>query len=589
MSTRFSSLFSGIALGLVVATPVFAATPSTDAVERDIIMSCRTAELPAYRTALDAALTEMRASITGQWRRQVDFRIRAATAARRAAVRNTLAQSTRQLDAALDRFAKSQTSNLEVDTNGALDIYLRLEDDAEDQGLERWADRGASYRELDAVLTRLERTLRTYAVARDRATITRVWNDTRKQAEGAFAQSRVAARELFVEEMDTCVYASPEDTMNDEKEEYSKEDYSSDAKKTDDKSTSDTSAFRVTSITLDTVSDYVSACSQKVMARAHIYTNGVGRTSGYFLFHDGVRSPEIVADTDAMGHTYTQFQREFSPTSGSFTNGNVKYIITSPNAFESNRADFKIECQGSNNPTATTETKADARLAVDGKSEVNACGMHRYTFTGTISYGAAGDVKYYWLRSDGVRSENQTVTFTGAGTKVVSQAWDLGISYSGWIRLMIIMPNQTQAQADFRLIQNCASASTDTSANSSKSLITPPASDASSKAAVEPVAPSVRAEAMVTSRSEVVACGGYTFQFKGNISGDVGSKVTYRWQRSDGAMSPENTIILENTTQGVSESWNLSGSTAGWARLLVSYPASVTSNQASFNFVESCK
>lgn len=575
MSTRFSSLFSGIALSFVVATPVFAATPSTDAVERDIIMSCRAAELPAYRTAIDAALAEMRASISGQWRRQVDFRVRAATAARRAAVRNALAQSTRQLDAALDQFEKSQNGNLEVDTNGALDAYLRLEDEAEDRGLERWADRGASFQALDVVLTRLERTLRTYAVARDRATITRVWNDTRKQAQGAFAQSRVAAREMFVEEMDACVYASPEDETA-EPEEYTKEGYPT---KTDTKSSTDTSAFRVTSIALDTVSDYVSACSQKVMARAHIYTNGVGRTAGYFLFHDGVRSPEIIADTDAMGHTYAQFQREFSPASGSFTNGNVKYIITSPNAFESNRADFKIECQGSTNPTATTDAKADARLVVDGKSEVNACGMHRYTFTGTITYSAAGDVKYYWLRSDGARSENQTVTFMGAGSKVVSYAWDLGTTYNGWVRLMIIMPNQTQAQADFKLIQNCG-----TTTDGGTSTTTPPAtSDTSAKTT------SIRAEAMVTSKSEVTACGGYTFQFKGNISGNVGSKVTYRWQRSDGAMSPENTIILENTTQSVSEAWNLFGSTSGWMKLLISYPESTMSNQASFNFVESCK
>lgn len=581
MSTRFSSLFSGIALGLVVATPIFAATPPTDALERDIVMSCRAAELPAYRAALDASLTEMRTSISDQWRRQVDFRVRAARAARRAAVQRTLAQSTRQLETALNQFAKSQTGNLEVDTNGALDAYLRLNDEAQDNALENWANRKASFQAINVVLTRLERTLRTYAVTRDRAIITRVWNDTRKQTEGAFVQSRVAAREMFIEKMNDCVYASPEDEMM-ETDEYMKEEYTT---KTDDKSAADTSAFRVTNITLDTVSDYVSACSQKVTARAHIYTNGVGRTSGYFLFHDGVRSPEIIADTDAMGHTYAQFQREFSSASGSFTNGNVKYIITSPNALESNLAYFKIECQGSSNPTSTTETKADARLVVDGKYEVNACGMHRYNFTGTISYGAAGDVKYYWLRSDGVRSENQTVAFTGAGTRVVSQAWDLGINYNGWIRLMIVAPNQTQAQADFRLIQNCGSA-----ADSNKPAITPPAAaDTSVKPDAEPAAPSVRAEAMVTSRSEVMACGGYTFQFKGNISGDVGSKVTYRWQRSDGAMSPENSIILENTTQGVSESWNLSGSTAGWVRLLVSHPASVTSNQASFNFIESCK
>ena len=454
MHTRFTSFVSGLTLSVLLAGPVFAQTPVDAAAPQDpqdLIMSCRETTVPTYQSSLDAAVLALRGSIINEWKHQVGFRLNAARPARRALTERALAQAGAQLDAAINQFAKTQNGGLTKDVGVAIDSYVRLDDQAEQDALTRWSDRTVSFQALNTALTRAERSLRLYASTRDRVTLSAVWNATRKQAEETFTQSRDDARQQFVSNMDDCISGVKADDYS----EVPATDTSSTDKSTDGTTTSkDTSTkptgFAVTSINLDTASDYASTCSQKITARARIYTNGVGRTVGHFVYQDGVTSPEIVADTDAAGATYAQDQRTFSASSAAFSSGWVKYVITSPNSFTSDRADFKIQCQGTTTPQpsntpATGDAKADARLLVDGKAEVNTCGAYRYTFTGTITYGAAGTVKYYWLRSDGSASSPETVTFYGPGTKTISTTWDLSSTYAGWVRQRPRrLPRQTQ-------------------------------------------------------------------------------------------------------------------------------------------------
>ena len=83
------------------------------------------------------------------------------------------------------------------------------------------------------------------------------------------------------------------------------------------------------------------------------------------------------------------------------------------------------------------------------------CGTHRFTFTGSISNGLPGDVKYQWVCSDGVTSAMQVMTFTAAGSNPVSYVWDVSDNFSGWLKLVLVSPNSAQAEADISLTQNC--------------------------------------------------------------------------------------------------------------------------------------
>jgi hypothetical protein len=65
----------------------------------------------------------------------------------------------------------------------------------------------------------------------------------------------------------------------------------------------------------------------------------------------------------------------------------------------------------------------------------------------------------------------------------------------------------------------------------------------------------------------------------------------YRWERSDGVVSPETVIAAEKAgTYSASESWTLSGTNyAGWVRLHVLSPSDMASNQAAFTLTQACK
>lgn len=66
------------------------------------------------------------------------------------------------------------------------------------------------------------------------------------------------------------------------------------------------------------------------------------------------------------------------------------------------------------------------------------------TFYANIWTNDAGTVTYYWLRSDGSQSAEETLTYTGDGYQTVSDTWTLGSSgslISGWEKMYIDAPN----------------------------------------------------------------------------------------------------------------------------------------------------
>jgi hypothetical protein len=81
-----------------------------------------------------------------------------------------------------------------------------------------------------------------------------------------------------------------------------------------------------------------------------------------------------------------------------------------------------------------------------------------FTFFANILTNNAGTVTYYWQRSDGSRTSENTLTFSNAGNQLVSDAWTLGspsASISGWDQIYIDQPNhQLWGPVNFSLVCN---------------------------------------------------------------------------------------------------------------------------------------
>lgn len=79
-----------------------------------------------------------------------------------------------------------------------------------------------------------------------------------------------------------------------------------------------------------------------------------------------------------------------------------------------------------------------------------------------------------------------------------------------------------------------------------------------------------------------------TFNFSATITTNAAGTVTYKWERSDGAIASEKTeVFSEAGSKTVSTTWTLtrtSGQTYnGWQRVKILSPNSITSNEANFN------
>lgn len=79
-----------------------------------------------------------------------------------------------------------------------------------------------------------------------------------------------------------------------------------------------------------------------------------------------------------------------------------------------------------------------------------------------------------------------------------------------------------------------------------------------------------------------------TFTFKGVITVNTAGDVSYKWERSDGANAPLQTIaFLSAGTQEVLTTWTISRNSGqtynGWERVKIISPNSTASNQASFS------
>jgi len=75
-----------------------------------------------------------------------------------------------------------------------------------------------------------------------------------------------------------------------------------------------------------------------------------------------------------------------------------------------------------------------------------------------------------------------------------------------------------------------------------------------------------------------------TFNFSGQITTNGAGTVTYVWERSDGAIAPNQNLVFGSAgTQMVNnDTWSIGAAGTHWERVRIVSPNAVTSNQATF-------
>lgn len=83
------------------------------------------------------------------------------------------------------------------------------------------------------------------------------------------------------------------------------------------------------------------------------------------------------------------------------------------------------------------------------------CGTStRVYFSGRINATGAGDVTYYWVRSDRATTPQQMLHLSHSGPLPVSFDWNIKGSATVWVGFRVLSPNQVQSdKVSFRI--NC--------------------------------------------------------------------------------------------------------------------------------------
>jgi hypothetical protein len=191
-----------------------------------------------------------------------------------------------------------------------------------------------------------------------------------------------------------------------------------------------------------------------------------------------------------------------------------------------------------------------AIASVDIASSAGPC-PHIFNFTGTITSNGPGTVTYRWEKSDGTTGPTQNIFFYSAGSMTVTASWQLSGSSNGWVRLHVFSPNEIFSnQASFSL--NCGFSVTSINVGGY-----PPAPGSSCP---------------------------MTFGFYATINVTGPGTITYKWERSDNAISPVQSLTFPAAgSQTVNTTWTLSGTYTGWQRLHILTPFDMTSSQMGFS------
>ena len=227
--------------------------------------------------------------------------------------------------------------------------------------------------------------------------------------------------------------------------------------------------------------------------------------------------------------------------------------MLSPVAQTSNEATYTLTCSGSN-----AEISASAFVQVPAGQISCGTAPPSLTAAGSITAAKAETVTYHWAQSDGQDSVPATLTFTGPGTMAVTP-------------LTIIPPGDT-ASGDAVLVVTRPVAATSSPATYALTCA-PPKAALATRASVSP------ASKTLTSCTAAAP----TFTFSGTISDNKAGTVSYHWKLPSGDGATQTLNFAQAGTQTVTTTYKPSSDSAtGSGSIVVTGPASVTSNAAAF-------
>jgi len=117
----------------------------------------------------------------------------------------------------------------------------------------------------------------------------------------------------------------------------------------------------------------------------------------------------------------------------------IVYTLTASNSYGYTTRTLSISVSGGGPPPSTFAVTS-VTASVSPPSYIGSC-PHQFNFSAVITANGPGMVTYKWERSDNALAPVQSITFSSAGSQVVTDYWDLGGDYSGWERVRILTPN----------------------------------------------------------------------------------------------------------------------------------------------------
>lgn len=520
---RTSAVLAGLSLFLAPMSPLMAQEVEVTTTD---IQSCRTAVLQEYQADLREATGAFRSTMLQQWERQVGFRVRAATAARKASVERALRAGGRRqeqvLGTAIQTFIRAGSS----DTNQLPGL---LNGDDPSPAFERWADRAMpSIDGLRRPLNAMEISLRLYANTRDRAVIRSVWQDAMRKALNQLKEEYSVARGTFANGYMACE-VDPAGTSEAETETDTAD---GDETEADDTSGADSSVdSSVGSVGASAGSDRASADSRSV-----------------------TRSQTPAGSRPAAGS---------SSSAGPTTNGRT--VAPAPTV---NRVRVFVVTEGVV-PASLCTAAVLSRVEIEGTPGARVSG--RFYFDDE----AVSEVKTISLDSTG----KGTAEFRRQMTAVAATR-----ALSGRVRFIAEASNILESSR-VAYSHECPAARDAASAGGANSSSSGEAAGSSTSHAAHQATISLDLDGS----DKVRVCGAHTFRITGNVLVTNTSKFKYRWEFSDGVMSDERVGDASANGSRVQYDWTLGGVSSNWIRLRVLDPVSVVSEPISFVLEQECK
>ncbi|HEX4291269.1 MAG TPA: protein kinase [Trebonia sp.] len=279
-----------------------------------------------------------------------------------------------------------------------------------------------------------------------------------------------------------------------------------------------------------------------------------GTVKYQWVYSSGKPGPVQTVSFTGAGDTTVGGETVKTKKAGS---GWAELKILGPGALTSNKASYKLLCG------ASVAGQISASAFVRAPSGTGTCSATppNLTATGSITSAKAGPVTYYWAQSDGVNSAPATLAFTGPGTMAVAP--------------LAITPPADPGSGDAVLVVTSPAAAASSPATYTLSC-TAPKTPALALGATTAVSPAIQSLASCSAAAP-------TFTFTGTISDNKAGSVSYHWKLPSGNGPTQTVSFTQAGSQAVSTAYKpASDSASGSGALVITSPASVTSNAVAF-------